>query len=253
MEDLLAGRTALVTGAARRLGAEICLALAARGVSLLVHCRSSREEAEYTAARARALGAGAEVLAADFSSPGSAASLWRLALDRAPEHRIDFLVNNAAVFPGDELADVSIMSLEKCLQVNSVSPLELGRGLAAQGCEAAMVNLLDARLNDYDRGHVSYHLSKRMLFSLTRMMAREFAPAVRVNAVSPGLILPPPELDEKAGSEYLQRLSGTNLLGRHGSSHDVARAVLFLLESGFVTGQVLQVDGGRSLQGCFYG
>jgi pteridine reductase len=253
MEDLLAGRTALVTGAARRIGAEICLALAERRVNLLIHFRSSAGDAEKLAGRVRALGPAAELLEADFSDPEAADALWGQALRRAPGGRIDFLVNNASVFPADRLSEVSAPSLESCLRVNSLSPLILARGLAAQGAKAALVNLLDARLSDYDREHVSYHLSKRALFSLTRMMAREFAPLVRVNAVSPGLILPPPGLNAREGAEYLKRHTGTNLLESHGSPRDVARAVIFLLESEFITGQVLHVDGGRSLRGSFYG
>lgn len=253
MEDLVAGRTALVTGGARRLGAEICLCLAARGVSLIVHCRSSRQEAENLAVRVRALGVAAAVLEGDLSAAGSADALWRQALDRAPGGRIDFLINNAAIFPGDRLTEFSGGTLEHCLRVNSLAPLYLARGLAAQGGAGAVVNLLDARLEDYDSEHVSYHLSKRMLFSLTRMMARDFAPRIRVNAVSPGLILPPPDMDPEAGAGYLKRLAGTNLLKRSGNPGDIARAVLFLLESDFITGQVLHVDGGRFMRGSFYG
>jgi pteridine reductase len=253
MEDLLAGRTALVTGAARRIGAELCLALAARRVNLLIHVRSSHREAEKLVDRVRSLGAAAELLEADFAAAGAAAALWRQALAAVPEGKIEFLINNAAVFPGDRLADVGGERLSHCLRVNSLAPLVLARGLAAQGGVGAVINLLDARLGDYDREHVSYHLSKRMLFSLTRMMAAEFAPRIRVNAVSPGLILPPAGMTARAGAEYLQQRAGSNLLQRWGKAADIVRAVIYLLESEFVTGQVLHVDGGRSLRGNFYG
>jgi len=96
---------------------------------------------------------------------------------------------------------------------------------------------------------VAYHLSKRMLFALTRMMALEFAPRIRVNAVAPGLIIPPPGQDES----FLQRLASTNPLGRHGDPADVADAVLYLVGAGFVTGQVIYVDGGRHMRGAVYG
>ena len=102
---------------------------------------------------------------------------------------------------------------------------------------------------DYDRAHAAYHLSKRMLFTLTRMMALEFAPQIRVNAVAPGLILPPPGQD----ASFLERMASTNPLGRHGDASDVADAVLFLTGAGFVTGQVIYVDGGRHMKGAVYG
>ena len=126
-----------------------------------------------------------------------------------------------------------------------MAPLELTRCLAAQGRDGAVVNLLDARVGDYDRQHAAYHLSKRLLAALTRRMAIEFAPRLRVNAVAPGLILPPDGEDEG----HFDRLASTNPLQRRGCPEAVAEAVLFLLRSDFVTGQVLFVDGGRHLRG----
>ncbi|MFW6158915.1 MAG: SDR family oxidoreductase, partial [Planctomycetota bacterium] len=119
----------------------------------------------------------------------------------------------------------------------------------AQGRDGAIVNFLDTRVVAYDREHVAYHLSKRMLFSLTRMMALEFAPAVRVNAVAPGLILPPPGRDRA----YLERLKSSNPLNRVGTLGQVTEAVLFLLGNEFVTGQVVFVDGGQHMNGRTYG
>jgi NAD(P)-dependent dehydrogenase (short-subunit alcohol dehydrogenase family) len=124
----------------------------------------------------------------------------------------------------------------------------LSRRLAAQKRAGSIVNLLDARMLDYDRQHLSYHLSKRALWDLTRIGAIEFAPLIRVNAVAPGLVLPPTGKD----TEYLEKLKHTNLLNRYGSPEDVARAVLFLIESPFITGQVIFVDGGRHMRGRVY-
>jgi len=127
--------------------------------------------------------------------------------------------------------------------------LQLSRALAAQGRSGQVLNLLDCRILSYDAEHAAYHLSKRMLFSLTRMLALELAPRLRVNAVAPGLILPPPGRDEA----YLQALARTNPLQRHGGAGDVVRAALFLMQSGFVTGQVIYVDGGHHMTGRTYG
>ena len=135
------------------------------------------------------------------------------------------------------------------LQVNALSPLWLCRAFAAQQRAGAVVNFLDTRISDYDREHAAYHLSKRMLHALTKMLALELAPRIRVNAVAPGLILPPPGQDET----YLRRHINTNPLRRIGTPEGVAAAALFLLRSAFVTGQVIYVDGGRHLKGCVYG
>ncbi|MBN1459416.1 MAG: SDR family oxidoreductase, partial [Armatimonadetes bacterium] len=119
----------------------------------------------------------------------------------------------------------------------------LTRTFALHARRGAVVNFLDTRVDGFDWKHVSYILSKHALLLLTRMTALEFAPDVRVNAVAPGLILPPPGQDEG----YLEQQAHTVPLRRHGSAGDVTEAVLYLLRSEFVTGQVLFVDGGRHL------
>jgi hypothetical protein len=162
---------------------------------------------------------------------------------------IDFVVNSASVFPESTLAHFTSDELHHVINVNALAPLMLGRALKESNRPGAIVNLLDCMIADFDRKHVAYHLSKRMLYSLTRMMAVEFAPAVRANGVAPGLVLPP----AGKGEEYLASLASTNPLNRYGSAEDVAAAVLFLLKSDFVTGQVIFVDGGRNLRGNMYG
>ncbi len=109
--------------------------------------------------------------------------------------------------------------------------------------------MLDSRAFDHDPQHFAYHLSKRTLFAVTRIMAMELAPKVRVNAIAPGLVLPPAGKDES----YLARLAHTNPLQSYGGPQDVVDALLFLLRSRFITGQVLYIDGGRHLKGAFYG
>jgi hypothetical protein len=109
--------------------------------------------------------------------------------------------------------------------------------------------MLDTRAFDHDPRHFAYHLSKRTLFSLTRIMAAEFAPKIQVNAIASGLILPPEGKDES----YLASLAHTNPMQRYGGPRDITEAVLFLLRSTFITGQVIHVDGGRHLKGAFYG
>ena len=242
----LSGRTALVTGAARRIGRAISLALAERGVNLVLHARNSVNEAEALAGEVRALGVRAWIVAADLAGARQVDSLFARALEAAGH--VDFLINNASIFEPATLAGFSFEELAENVQVNAFAPLQLARAFAAQGRAGAVVNILDTRVTVYDREHIPYHLSKRMLLSLTSMMALEYAPGVRVNAVAPGLILPPAGEDRS----YLERLASSNPLKRIGSTEDVTRAVLFLLESDFVTGEVVFVDGGYHLKGRMY-
>lgn len=243
----LAGMTALVTGAARRIGRATALALAGAGVNVVVHYRSSRDEAESVAAEVTAQHVKAWTLAADLADANRAAGLIDEAVRIAGP--VDILVNNASVFPPSRLEDVTVDDITQTVQVNALSPFLLARAFAAQGRAGSVVNFLDTRIVAADPDHVAYLLSKRMLYTLTRTMALEFAPRVRVNAVAPGLILPPPGGDES----YLAQLAASNPLHTHGSVHDVTRAVLFLLESPFVTGQVVFVDGGSHVKESPYG
>ncbi len=249
---VLQGRTALVTGAARRLGRAIAEALAREGADLLVHHGHSAAEAEQTAAGLRALGVRAWVLRAELGEHGQVAALWEQARARAGS--IDILVNSAASFPEDTLANFAPAELEASLRVNALAPVLLARLFAAgpgrsSPADRVIVNLLDSRALGRMRAHFSYQAGKRLLGDFTRLLALELAPAVRVNAVAPGMILPPEGLDPQLQS----RLAATNLLGRWGKPEDVARAVVFLAASDFVTGQVLYVDGGGAVKESLFG
>ena len=243
----LSGKIALVTGAARRLGRATALALAHEGASVVLHSRTSTNAAEELTDSILGLGVKAWTLTADLAEPGAPESLVERAM--AVAGPLDFLINNASAFPEDRLNEVTIENIHASVDLNALAPFLAARRFAKQGREGAIVNFLDARIVDYDREHVAYHLSKRMLFELTRMMALEFAPAIRVNAVAPGLILPPAGKDE----DYLASLAHTNPLNRYGAVDDVTSAVLFLLQSPFITGEVIFVDGGRHLRGNTYG
>jgi len=242
----LRGQTALVTGGAKRLGGAVARALARRGVHLVIHYRSSAGEAEALAAELTGLGVKAWTVLGDLGDPAICGPVFEQAVQQAGA--IDILVNNASIFPDSRLDDFTADQLFENVQVNAMAPAFLCRLFAAQKRPGTIVNFLDTRILDYDRRHVAYHLSKRMLHALTKMMAVEYAPAIRVNAVAPGLVLPPPGQDER----YLERLTHTNPLQRHGSADDVAEAAVFLIASDFVTGQVLYVDGGRHLKGKMY-
>lgn len=243
----LRGITALVTGGARRLGRHLALALAGQGANVVVHYGSSAEEAQQCRRELEALGVQAWAIQADLASPDEAQALFPRALELAGP--IQVLVNSASVFDPSSLADVRFDQLTHNAAVNAWAPFVLSRALAAQGLPGRIVNLLDTRVHGYDWSHVAYILSKHLLAVLTAMMALEFAPDITVNAVAPGLILPPPGQDET----YLDTLAPQLPLRRHGDPEDITSAVLFLLQSRFITGQVLYVDGGVHLRGGCHG
>ncbi len=242
MGTALQGKKALVTGAARRIGRAIALELARAGVSPILHYRASEAEAGQVAREAAGFGVEPYLLCADLSDREAVNDLAQSAFGILGP--VDFLVNSAAIYPESGVLDFAWEELAECLQVNTYAPLSLARAFAAQGHGGAIVNVLDARIADYDAAHAAYHLSKRTLSTLTRMLARELAPGIRVNAVAPGVILPPEGREEA--------LRGSNPLERIGTVEEVAEAVRYLLTAEFVTGEVLYVDGGRHLRGGMY-
>lgn len=245
-EERLDGKTALVTGAAQRLGASIVRALAERGVHVMVHYNRGEAGALQLARDISAAGGRSSVVQADLSIPEAAVRVMDEAIRLAGP--LDILVNNASIFDEVSFAETTADALQQNMAVNAVAPMLLSRLFAAQGRHGNIINMIDTMVTDYDKKHVPYHLSKKTLQVLTRVMAIEFAPAVRVNAVAPGLILPPKGQDEA----YLERLVSSNPLHRHGDAADVVKAVLYLLQAEFVTGQTLYVDGGRHIRGNVY-
>ncbi len=239
--------TALVTGAAHRLGRATALALAQDHISVIAHYHRSADEAHALVAQIREAGGRANAVAADLAQPEQAEQLFAQATALAGP--IDVLVNNASVFFENQLTDFSYGALDRDIRVNAWSPLVLARCFAAQQESGSVVNFLDSRITGPDDQHAAYHLSKRMLFTLTKLLAVELAPGVRVNAVAPGLVLPP----RGKGAEFLEQQRHANPLRRIGSVDGVIDAVRFLLRSDFVTGQVIFIDGGRHLLGSMYG
>jgi NAD(P)-dependent dehydrogenase (short-subunit alcohol dehydrogenase family) len=242
MADDLRGKTALVTGAAKRIGRAISLALAREGANVIVHYRESAAEAEKLRAELEALGVRSWLLKADFDRPEEYESLIARALDAAGS--LDILVNNASIFPVNRLSELTLRDLTRNIEVNAWAPFVLSRDFARLVGRGKIVNLVDSRTNDFDWAHAAYALSKYVLLALTRATALEFAPAITVNGVNPGLILPPPDKDES----YIERLVHTVPLKRRGSPEDIAEAVIYLLKSDFLTGEVINVDGGRHLR-----
>jgi NAD(P)-dependent dehydrogenase (short-subunit alcohol dehydrogenase family) len=259
-DEIFSGKLALITGAAKRLGREIALELAARRCRVIVHYHQSEIAAQNLVAQLRERGVVAETLRADLSNRDEVDGLMLRAVELAGP--VDYLINNAAIYAESSLNNLQPENLDAMLRLNAYAPLQLSRAFAQQGTGGAIVNLLDARMDDYDREHLAYHLSKRMLKSLTKILAWELAPRARVNGIAPGLILPPAAEDNLSAAtprgaaeslEWLETRRPTNPLNAYGSSADVAAAALILLGADFVTGEVIHVDGGRHLRGNFYG
>lgn len=230
----LNGKRALVTGGAVRIGKAITQALQAEGVEVVVHFRNSEAEA-------RALSS--TVIQADLGNPAEYESL----MERAAETfgPIDILVNNAAVFHHCPLAESDTDSVLKELHPNLLAPLALIRGFAKKTTKGKIVNLLDRRITSHDTQYVPYMLSKKGLEELTKLAAIDLAPGIAVNAVAPGAVLPPPD---KVGDTAWEP-AGTIPLKKRPSPEEIADAVLYLLKSDILTGQILFVDGGQNLLG----
>ncbi len=250
MKKRLKGRTALVTGGSKRLGKAIALALASEGADVCIHFRSSVRDAKDTVTEIREQGVKSWLMKADLMDPEQARHI--IADGNSETGRpFDILVNNASVFEDGHIMHITDSDLMNNINLHAVAPLYLSRTFAAQKGmkEGDIINMLDTRIVDYDSAHAAYHISKRMLFTLTRMLAQEFAPDIKVNAIAPGLIMPPPGKDE----EYLTQRLETNPLKKHGTPEDIGNTAVFLVCNSFITGQVVYVDGGRHMKGNMYG
>jgi pteridine reductase len=243
-DGTLAGRTALVTGGAKRIGAEISVALAAAGCRVAVHAHSSLAAAEHLAKRI-----GGVAVHADLADPDAAERLLADA-GRALDARVDLVVNSASAFAPGRLGGLTYDDFDAMMRLHAWAPLALARAAAKQDA-AAVVNLLDTRIASHDPQHFAYLTSKQTLAALTRTLARELAP-MRVNGVAPGPILAPNEPDGSGGNEAAERAMQAaikaTVLGRAGTPAEVAHAVRFLCEAEYVTGQVVFVDGGRHVR-----
>ena len=239
--ESLHGKTALVTGAAKRIGREIALALARAGINVAVHFRQSAKQAEELRAELASNGVTAWMVEADFNDIAATQRLIPEVLEKAGS--LDILVNSASMFLPSTIQNLEFAGLTQHMQINAWAPFVLSREFARLSGRGKIINILDTRIVGDDQSHVAYILSKQVFALLMKMTAVEFAPRITVNGVAPGLILPPAGKDES----YLDGLAQTIPLKRHGEPVDIADAVLYLLKSDFVTGQVIFVDGGRHL------
>ena len=240
----LTGRTALVTGAALRVGRTIAMRLAARGARVAVHYGRSAAAASALVAELRAGGGAGEAFAADLTDAGAVVALAeRVTAQLGP---VDVLVNNASIYERTPFAELDVRAWDRHLAVNLRAPyllaLHLGRAMRAREA-GKIVNIGDAGARRPYRDYLPYSVSKAAVIALTEGLAMELAPAVQVNCVAPGPILPP----SGASTADEARILARTPLARFGGPDAVAAAVLYLLDADFVTGTTIVVDGGRSL------
>lgn len=240
-EHTSAPRAALITGAGRRIGRAITLALSRAGFAVVLHAHRSRAEAEKLAEEIVQAGGQAAVVLADFAN---AEALRKLVPAAATFGPLTLLVNNASQFEEDEIATLDRARFEQTIAVNLTAPLLLGKAFAAQAPEgSSIVNVLDQRVLKPTPRFFSYTLSKSALHTATITLAQALAPKLRVNAVAPGPTLPSP----RQSAEQFAAQAAAVPLQRGPTPEDVAAAVLYLAEAKSVTGMVIAVDGGQHL------
>lgn len=241
----LRGQRALVTGGAIRIGKSIALALAGQGCHISLHYRRSKAEALKTAAAVRALGVRCSLHPADLSRSPAVLRLGKQAL----KDGCTLLVNNASIFPRVALENAGPADFDLPYAVNLRAPAlltqVLGTAWLKAGTPSRIVNIADVGGRLAWPGYLPYSISKAGLLQLTRASAAALAPTVLVNSISPGPMLLP---DKPTAAQKRSSLS-RSLLKRLGGAEEVARAVVFALQSDFMTGSDVKVDGGRELAG----
>ncbi len=241
--DARAPRTALVTGAGRRLGRAIAVALGSRGMRVAVHYHGAEQGARETANRIRDVGGDAFTLHADLRESGAPQRLVSEAVHRLGT--LNVLVNSAAVMIRTPLEDVTEAVWDEIFALNLRAPFFCARAAAERMNEGGViVNIADLAAFEAWPGYIAHGASKAGVVHITRALAKRLAPRVRVNAVAPGAVLLPDDWSETDA----ERLVRTTPLQRLGTPDDVTQAVLYLIDAGYVTGETIIVDGGRQVR-----
>jgi NAD(P)-dependent dehydrogenase (short-subunit alcohol dehydrogenase family) len=242
----LHGKVALVTGGAVRVGKAIVLGLADAGSDIVLNYHSSVQEALHTSAEVQARGRQVLPVQADVAQADQVEQMLQAAIARFG--RVDVLVNSASAWQRTPWKEVDEDAWDRSLDIDLKGAFLCARSaalhLAAHG-DGAIVNIVDLSAFVPFPNMLPHSVAKAGLLSMTYALAMELAPEIRVNAVAPGPVLPPPDVDEG----LMDAIARRTLLGRWGSPRDVAGAVVFLVQSEYITGAVLPVDGGERLRG----
>jgi NAD(P)-dependent dehydrogenase (short-subunit alcohol dehydrogenase family) len=237
-------KTALITGAAKRIGRQLALDLAEAGFDIAVHCNASRAEADEVAANIRAVGRNAHVVAGDLAREDTPHAIIGSAV--AALGPLTLLINNASIFEPDEVGSISSDSWAQHQNTNLRAPIMLSQAFAAQlpkDEHGNIINIVDQRVWKLNPRFFSYTMSKTGLWTATRTLAQALAPRVRVNAIGPGPALPSARMDQ---SEF-DKQARLTLLGRGTSPQEISAAAKFILSQPALTGQMIALDGGQHL------
>ncbi len=236
-------KTALITGAAKRIGKALSIHLAKQGWDIAIHYHTSDDEAYLFR----------DELATSY--PNQQFALFKADLNRAEEvedllPRViqtigmpDLLINNASVFTPAWLGQTTTDFLDRQMNVNFRAPFILTRNFAQLAKHGLIVNFADTRIVTNQTNFAAYSISKKALWEMSKMAALEFGPGIRVNAIAPGLTLPPEGKDE----DYLRKLAGNIAMKRPGGLEPILKSLDYILNNDYLTGQLLFCDGGENL------
>ncbi len=233
--------TALVTGGAKRIGKAICLDLASSGYAIALQYNHSKREAEKTAQYIQNKGGVCQIFQSDFAVEEQSGALVESVVKKMK--RVNVLINNASIFEKSSLRVDETQSLDQHFAVNFKAPCILTNAFVHRCKKGQVINILDTNITKNQTQYNTYLLSKKALHAMTQQAAVALAPQIRVNAVAPGLILPP----SGQKNDYLERLAKRIPLRKKGQTKHVTQAIQFFLENDYVTGQVIFVDGGEHL------
>ena len=236
-------KTALITGGAARIGAQIVKTLHHNQFNIIIHCNQSKDKAQLLCDELNSIRANSvEVISGNLNNIDELDSLV------SSIKSIDLLVNNASVFYPKSVEDSEMKDWDDVININLKAPFFLSKGLSKtlSKNDGSIINIIDIHSERPLKKHAIYNISKAGLKMLTQTLAKELAPRIRVNGVSPGSILWPQdsaEISEDDKNLMLERIA----LHRQGSPQDIADTVLFLTNSNYITGQIINIDGGRTL------
>ncbi len=236
-------KTALITGAARRVGKAMAQHLASQGWNIAIHYNTSEREARKFCDEL--VGAYPnqqfEIFKANLNLPDEVELLIPQVIQKMQV--VDLLINNASVFEPAQLGDTTTEFLDRQMNVNFKAPFILMHDFAKSLKSGVIVNFVDTRIVTNQSNFAAYSISKKALWELTKMAALEFGPDIRVNAIAPGLTLPP----EEKGEDYLLKLAEKIAMKRPGGLEPILRSLDFILNNDYLTGQLLFCDGGENL------
>lgn len=239
-------KIALVTGGARRIGAAICRNLHKRNINLIIHYNESTKEAHNLQNElCKIRNDSVKIFKANLTNVSDCKKLIEVSISTFG--RLDFLINNASTYYSTKIGEINIDDWEDLLGVNLKAPLFLSQEAAPflKKTNGSIINITDANINNPKKEYCVYSMAKSGLINLTKSLAKDLAPQVRVNSVAPGPIIWP-DTNHNFNEEYKKKVVNQTLLKRIGDPNDIAKAVEYLIDASYVTGYNMKVDGGRS-------